>query len=576
MSNTDSTSQCCRIFPLIVLFAGLAVLNRPVNADTTLEYDPIEWQDRAGVYHPMRTTTLELWDEDAEVFGNPDDGPAGPYLTDDAGFVSMTTPENDDLFGAPFNTTIELYTKIFAFDPNVARVVSTFGDTTNRNFRHPATGSFDTPKDGITTTATSFDRTSDDAKAVAILQQVQYMHNYYKNTLTGLTVPTDVEIQFRSHVQGAANTGSAQPGTKQIRFQHPTGGGAPANAVDSDWGDTDVIFHEFGHLVAVNNSMDITPRLGNNHFAGTDSITPLGNATGTQLAWQEGIATYLGLQATKHGGLDATLPATDRDEFYDDYLYNNAGDTRTSTATRYDIESINAGRTPKGEGDELSVSQILWDLADTDDTNAEPVAFARAGHNDRWALGAQTTTNLLKPNAGANDGRLIDLWGDVQASYAVLPERASELGELFQEYGVSASPGFNDFGAVPDDDTTNDRTPLLAWHEQNSNHSNKFKVAIFDENWTSLILESPTLGNVSDWEVTMPLANGLYNWVVVSNSVMLDPISFTYEPLANVMTAAASYWSGAVQFTVIPEPASIGLALVGMLGMLRVRRRTNR
>ena len=229
--------------------------------------------------------------------------------------------------------------------------------------------------------------------------------------------------------------------------------------------------------------------------------------------------------------------------------------------------------------------RILWDLYDTDDTGAEPIAFAEADHNDRWALGAQTVFDTLRADGEPKprmDGRLADLWDNVQKEHATAPKRAAELGELFQEYGVSAVPGLGVGGGVADDSATTDTTPLLVWSEQNSLYSEFFKVAIFDKLFTELILESPQLHNVTEWTVPAgsELAVGEYNWVVISNSVMQngivmpEGINFDYNAATNTVLSA-SYWSGAVQFriTAVPEPAAILLALFGLALLPRRRRR---
>jgi hypothetical protein len=147
---------------------------------------------------------------------------------------------------------------------------------------------------------------------------------------------------------------------------------------------------------------------------------------------------------------------------------------------------------------------------------------------------------------------------------------------LFQEYGVSAIPGAVAGGGVGDEQTTSDSTPRLVWTEQNSLHSEFFKVAIFDKLFTELILESPQLHNVTEWTVPAgsELAVGDYNWVVVSNSVMQNIIDFNYNAATNTVLSA-SYWSGAVQFriTAVPEPATLLLVLLGLALLPRRRRR---
>jgi hypothetical protein len=163
----------------------------------------------------------------------------------------------------------------------------------------------------------------------------------------------------------------------------------------------------------------------------------------------------------------------------------------------------------------------------------------------------------------------------VQLEYATAPKRAAELGELFQEYGVSAVPGLGVGGGVADGSATTDTTPLLVWSDQNSLHAAFFKVVIFDKLFMELILESPQLRIVTEWAepAGSELAVGDYNWVVISNSVIQNAIAFNDNSDTNTVLSV-SYWSGAAQFriTAVPEPAALLLAVIG-LTLLRWRRR---
>ena len=539
---------------------------------TTLNFNPIIWKDRAGTNHPLQNTNIELWDADsADPIPSADDGPAGPFATNAAGVVAMTTSAVDLFLG---DDTLELYTQVRAEVPNVGKVVPAFGGATYSARNPIGTGFFPVTEGGTFTAAPTFSPTLSTAhKAVTILQPVQFIHNHYDNTLTGLTIPNNVEIQFNTGVP------TNQPGTNRISLAHAT---AATGNVDSDWADIDVIFHEFGHLVAVNNNMDnrtnpagtnFNHGFGTDNIAAQDALTGVSTATaidwGTRLAWFEGIATEMGLMATKNGNLNGAipgLPALDRDEIYHDFNYNNTGNTVTTTNIAFDIERRNTGGGNAGEGDEASVARIVWDLFDNDDTNSDPLAFANSDHNDRFGLGAQTIVNVMQGDGDTNDHTLIDLWDEVQSTQATTAKRKAELGELFQEYGVSAIAGVGTGGAIVDDATTNDRTPKLAWTEQNSNHSDFFKVLVYDDTFTNLITMSPVLNNMTMWDVTTPLDTGDYNWVVVANSARQ----------ATVGDVNTSYWSGAVQITIVPLPSAVwmGMALLGVAGVVgRMRTR---
>lgn len=254
---------------------------------------------------------------------------------------------------------------------------------------------------------------------------------------------------------------------------------------------------------------------------------------------------YQGLSAQDAGNLRTVIPNLPNelgDEFIDDVGVGNY---------RVGIEGRNQGSASVGEGDEASVMRILWDLYDND---IENYTFDNE-YSDKWNLGDLEVFNLMKGNQ-----RLSDFWSDAVGKHAISFKRRSELGEVFEEYGVS-SILINPMDEVK----LNPGKILFNFLEQNSNHSNLFEVLVFDTTFNNIVDRSGVLKNVFQWTSNVNFQPGNYQWVVLNNPVTLNNI--------DMMT---SYWSGAYNFSVVavPEPAStLSVLAFGALGVSSLLKR---
>lgn len=525
-----------------LLLAGAPVLGQ----NTVLTLDRVLWTDRVGNQHRLQGTNIEFWEEDSISDDFLITGATGTGGS--AGYIQMTTNTDDGLF----DSTLELYIKVKAEIPGVGKVGNNFGGANIYLDRKPTgspaywpvtIGNSSTQSPVVDNTSTGNEGTS-----IGFLQAILFANQYF-GTL-GATRPA-IDIRFAS---GHGNVSSA--------------GGSQMTVGYNAWGSWDTIFHEYGHIIADANNLDGPVNLPLNHNYGADNIALYGNADGTLLAWQEGIGTYLGMSAIKDGdlnnfikggnGADPGLPAQDLDENYARYASTNSTTTEAQLVFQVGMETRNSGSGNVGEGDEASVMRILWDLYDTDDTNTETYNVDNE-FSDKWALGAQTVFNEMKGNTS-----LLQMWKDIEGGYVNSAQRRAELGEVFEEYGVSSlvatGPG------LADDALTFNATPTLSWTEQNSTLSTSYMVAVFDSNFQYLF-DSGVLGDVTQWTVTNPMAAGNYNWVVINNSVLQGTVDYFQ-----------SYWSGAAQFQVVPEASTLALVGFGSVaaGLARVRRAKRR
>lgn len=128
------------------------------------------------------------------------------------------------------------------------------------------------------------------------------------------------------------------------------------NSWFSSW---DVILHEYGHFVSDVN--DIYPGVARSHGIGDNLIDSTGNkSVGCKLSWQEGWATYFALSAQAHQNVYLLNIPYAGDSTYQDIPSNVISE----------IENDAYNRHPgKGEGHEMAVARVLWDLADYSTTH---------------------------------------------------------------------------------------------------------------------------------------------------------------------------------------------------------------
>ena len=146
---------------------------------------------------------------------------------------------------------------------------------------------------------------------------------------------------------------------------------------------------------------------------------------------------------------------------------------------------------------------------------------------------------------------LRDFWFDVVDKHTPNFRRRSELGEIFEEYSVS-----NVLTNPLDDAVLTEGKITFKFNEQNSKHSDMFKVLVFDTTFTTIVDQSPILNDAFMWTSNIDFMTGDYHWVTLNNSVLDVGIDFK-----------KSYWSGSYEFSVvpIPEPGTIFLLITGLM-----------
>ena len=277
------------------------------------------------------------------------------------------------------------------------------------------------------------------------------------------------------------------------------------DAADSlNW---DVLCHEYGHYVE--DQFALTQPAGGFHFMNVDLVGfsppawaggggPYSYTRGTNLAWSEGLATYLMLAAHRIRG--ASIAGTN------DTLYSFSGG-----GTPIQLEGVAGVAT--GEGCETNVTTTLYDIADSaNETQPKGKDELTLGHNGVWAS-----------LTGRRRGEIAEFWTDFSASLS--NEEKAKAGCLFAMNQVAPEV------VSPADKQRLGRldVPSFAWSQTKLND---FKLRFFDDDWNQ-VDETAWLGNVSRfprdtadqsaWDATWAsiaetVPNDIVRWVLIGRN----------------------------------------------------------
>jgi hypothetical protein len=561
-------------------------------AQTTINFGFL-WTDYGGANtHVLKTTNADVIDAQARTVVPF----AGPTATDANGAVQFVTNYgNVDPAG-----NIETQAQLVATVPGVGSAFANAATATPFTITLPQV--FLVPQNQTSTfNNVSFDNGTDNpdgAKMFEALQFVKFMHDYYANAATfNATLPV-IRINYNS-----GNTGSSM-GNNIMTLGY------------QDWGNIDVIMHEYGHHVAQNNGL-MAAGLGLAHTFNSDCIGGLYNANamqgignkgalnGSRLAWQEGIATYLGLVAVSDGNLNGAipnLPADSRNSAYDSYAPPAAANVVTAANLSFSV-AINslalqvgpfvapnpdgdggagaAGNPPffsrgGGEGDEMSVMRTLWDF----ENNTDVEAYARGGQADASHFGAQKIFSLMKAVSATTKGTFYGFWQTINADVRTAADKplvnlaaadpdakaVALLGSTLEQNDIASTP--LTMGDQPTD------KPTIDWTENNADNSSKFELLIYSLDFSTLVFQSPqindqnpgVLNGMGSYTLTDALAPGDYEYVILNS-----PATATAADLNSIYNW---YWSGDAELSIVPEPATFGLMAGAVAVMVLKRRRS--
>jgi hypothetical protein len=139
--------------------------------------------------------------------------------------------------------------------------------------------------------------------------------------------------------------------------------------------DGDVAAHELGHHLADQLGIENSP--GGRHRLVENLSTRLGKSRGIRLAWSEGWASYFGVSALAEEAAAAGIPTL--------------GDARYQDGEDAAIDIGLEGKAIRGEDNERTVMNVLWDLYDAHDDGRDTVALGPQAVWDTLDAGDPTT-----------------------------------------------------------------------------------------------------------------------------------------------------------------------------------------
>ncbi len=297
--SSNPVSRSRHLFPAVLS----ALLSHGALAADSFFNFTLQWTDRVGNTHALPNTWADFWEADPITA----DDPMGTFYTSGTGTLNLVTGADD--FPTP---TLEIYSFLRP-DMNMVGLVRTdyagFGVVYSE--RAPATGEWNLPVGGALNQTHTVNNTTLAGTAMGFLNFLNFGKSYFSGL--GMTTPV-LNIRYAAPLAGGGSPYN-DGGTANWSYA----GGTNMTIGYGQWGSSDTILHEYGHIIAGNNALDVPAGDGLRHCYGRDNIslrpcgggnTGYGALTGARLAWQEGIATYLGLSAVKDGDLNTFLTSS--------------------------------------------------------------------------------------------------------------------------------------------------------------------------------------------------------------------------------------------------------------------------
>jgi hypothetical protein len=388
----------------------------------------IRWEDSDGDLNYLRNVKIEVYDNGTF------DTLVGTTYTNDDGYYILGFVNADNPRGPNYGHNI--YIRVYAGDGNI--------DVKNSlHIKYYIESVKDARMNVVTGTTVplslTFDTDSTAKRAMEIYQAAMTAREFAFEMND--TLPSSLTVLYPS-IGGMCNYYDIIhviniPGTDLLV-------GRPA-AYES-W---DVIMHEYGHHISAD--LDISDSPGKTHYlnasmvdhywqsnhAGCECANPgAANAKreGMRIAWSEGWATTFGLIAQQYFSSYLTDVATTRNSLYQ--AFNLQSD--------YDIDDT-GGSYLLGDGCELTISAVLWDVYDGETET-----------NDTIALGYQAWWDITTGYAAKT---LADFMVDF---YAVYPNYKDDIGLNLTYYQMAPSK----VSLSPPATTLTNSPPTFTWTAQ--------------------------------------------------------------------------------------------------------------
>lgn len=282
---------------------------------------------------------------------------------------------------------------------------------------------------------------------------------------------------------------------------------------ENDW---DVMLHEYGHYVSHYYNI-MTYGIGRDHNFGNCLNLRYDKDIGMKLAWDEGWATYFGISAQ----LEMNAASLNID-YVGDLFYTKINHDDPNKNIHQSLESPHYTYFRYGESNEMAVTAVLFDLADSGNANDENVEL---GFGFLWnfindtqckTLPAFLNALFLQGNLSAAQKREIN---SILSMYEIAPEPLSPNDNV--DYSFSSSvPTFEWYkngGATG----TRDENSTTVYDYSNNLFVLEFYNADYELIYTTPQVQGDpdrdectyTFSN-AEWATLLNLADGVVHWTV--------------------------------------------------------------
>ena len=533
----------------------------------------ITWKDREGKSHAARDVYVDIFQPLSGTVGEGRTDASGRYsisLSDyeeDAPLALRVFTDNDRYLVTPNWSNLPRYVEVPVSNLSLLR-----GNATRNVSINPY-------ESGITST-------EKESRAAFSIYDAIYVGEAFARAV-GADIPTE-RLDINYDISENSNY------TNDFRR-----GGSEINVNTYQYEDWDVLLHEYSHYLS--DIDDLTykdfngrPPSGDHTFGqsliyayGQNSRYGQQKLKSTRLAWSEGLSDYLAIAAQEvvKTLLPSNLSVTQ------DTAYTVSALDGSGRSVGYQIEAGTAPNSEsedglQGEGDEVAIAAILYDIADAHREGGESVLLDPIQLSLR--KGSETLTGhkalyeFLNNRMDSPPETLHDVWSALtQKVYTTNAEKA-QLGRLFETHSVAPSPKqpftkFFNYSKFP-----SDRAISLSWERGNTitrderlildgddivvEGNDAFEVLVFNEDFSKVLFRSGSLeytrrGEDLSWELPLdgwseaPREGEIYQYVVTGSDTIygVGEDRRIYEPFSlgerrYSSESTGPYWSAPRSF----------------------------
>lgn len=386
------------------------------------------------------------------------------------------------------------------------------------------------PGDSVTGVNVDIPSSNDAGKAFALLDALDTVGSYYASVRQ-----SGWDSSLTVHYPDGSNGEYTDSSSHNIYV--PGGSTSCGGACPEEAFDWDALAHESGHVVQMQGgfyaSIGGTHYICNNDWAGSTS-----KSAALGLAWNEGWATFYGLNALQEQGYPSGIPGVQNGVYND----NDPKNVNNFGYTLDDNGTCPGAPTPSGDDSEMAVQRALWEFHDTD--------YDKYGGHLQWPM-SDILSRLESAKPATFTAAYQALISGQTASSVV--ETQATLSAIGFAPTASVTPGT---GGAP---------PTVSWQPGGSSAhpNNSFKVQFINNANGSVIFQATKTGTNYSYKPTASTWQQINGYssasVQVTGSQTTSPVSgpFTSSPAAIATSPSGS--TGTPKILIVGDSISNGV-----------------